>query len=79
MWPDAAVSKRPEAIDVKNVFYYSDKKRVFNVFYFLERSLFSTGIFFILLNLLNSCTKRLLSDGFNIAAIGNSLMKSCSP
>src|SRR6218665_3902249 len=30
----------------------------------------------ILLNLQNSCIKRLLSDGFNMAAIKNSLMKS---
>jgi len=33
----------------------------------------------IILNLINSCIKRLLSDGFNIAAIQNSLPKSRSP
>ena len=52
----------------------------------MERFLFSSGEFFyptksvkILRNLLNSSKKRLLSDGFNMAAIKNSLMKSCSP
>jgi len=55
-------------------------------FLFLERFLFSSGETFyptkpskILLNLLNSCMKRLLSDGFNMAAMKNSLMKSHSP
>src|SRR6218665_3464068 len=68
------------------VFYYFYKKRVFKVFYFLEGFLFSSGEIFyptkfakILLNLLNFCIKRLLSDGINIAAIQNSLMKSRSP
>ena len=58
------------------VFYYFYKKRVFHVFYFCERFLFFSGEIFyptkpakILLNLLNSCIKRLLSDGFNMAAI----------
>src|SRR6218665_3709961 len=63
------------------VFQYFYKKRDFlniffnfwNGFYFLE------GKFLIQLNLLNSYIKRLLSDGFNMAAIGNSLMKSHSP
>ena len=60
------------------------KKRVFNVFfYFFKCFLFSSGNFFyptklakILINLQNSCIKRLLSYGFNMAAIKNSLMKS---
>src|SRR6218665_2148101 len=65
-------------IDVKNVllrillFFY--KKAFFNVFYFLDRFLFSIGKYFyptkhakILLNLLNFCIKKLLSDGFNMA------------
>jgi len=52
----------------------------------LTRFLFSSGEFFyifkpakFLLNMQNSCTKRLLSDGFSMAAIKNSLMKSRSP
>jgi len=52
------------------------KKRVLNVFYFWNVSLFSSGELFytikpakILLNQLNSCIKRLLSDRFNMAAI----------
>src|SRR6218665_3022121 len=69
----------PQIIDLKNVsnvFYYFYKKRVLTFFYFLERFLFSNGEFFyptepakILLNLLNFCIKRLLSYGFNMAAI----------
>src|SRR6218665_3524456 len=64
------------------------KNAFFNVLYFLELFLFSCGDLFyptkpaqILLSLLNSCIKRLLSDGFNMAdlAIKSSLMKSCSP
>src|SRR6218665_3172068 len=53
------------------LFFY--KNAFFNVFYFWERFLFSSGKFFyrtkpakILLNLPNSCIKRLLSDGFNM-------------
>jgi len=34
--------------------------------------------FFIPINLLNSEIRRLLSDGFNMAAIGNSLTKNDS-
>ena len=52
------------------------KNAFFNDFYFLERFLFSSGEILypskpakILLNLLNSCIKRLLSDGFNMEAI----------
>ena len=72
-------------IDVKNVFLsvLLFKKRVFNVFNFLEGFLFSSAEYFhptkpakILLNRLNSCIKRLLSDGFNTVTIKNSLMKS---
>src|SRR6218665_2309708 len=56
---------------------FLNKKRVFNVFLFLERFfLFSSGEFCYtnkpsktLLNLLNSGIKRLSSDGFNMAAI----------
>src|SRR6218665_2170415 len=62
------------------------KNAFFNVFYFWERFLFSSGKICyltkpakILLNLLNSCIKRLLSDGFNMAAIKHSLMKSRNP
>src|SRR6218665_1498211 len=57
-------------------FYYFYKKRVFKRFLFLERFLFSSGEIFyptkpakIPLNLLNFSIKRLLSDGFNMAAI----------
>jgi len=53
-----------ETIDLKTVFHYFYKKRVFYVFYFVERFLFSSGKFFyptkpakILLNLLNSFIK----------------------
>src|SRR6218665_1944200 len=74
----------------KNVFYvffiYFYKKRVLTFFLFLERFsvssgeiLYSTKPAKILLNLLNSCIKRLLSDEFNMAAITNSLMKSRIP
>ena len=52
------------------------KNAFFKFFLFLERFLFSSGEIFyptkpakILLNLLNSSIKRLLSDGFNMAAI----------
>ena len=62
------------------------KKRVFNVFYFWNVFLFSSGEIFyytksakILLNLLNFCIKQLLSDGFNMAAIKNSLTNTHSP
>src|SRR6218665_2064607 len=66
-------------------FYYFYKKRDFNGFYFLEGFLFSSGEILyptksakILLNLLNSSIKQLLSDVFNMAAIHNYLMKSRS-
>ena len=60
------------------------KIRVFKFFLFLEHFLFSNGDIFyptkpakILLNLLNSCIKRLLSDGFTMAAIKiNSLVRA---
>jgi len=52
----------------------------------LEHFVFSSGEIFyplkpakIILNLLNSCIEQLLSDGFNMAAIQNSLMKSRNP
>src|SRR6218665_355339 len=52
------------------------KTRLLTLFIFLECYLFFSGKTLyptkpakILLNLLNSCIKRLLSDGFNIAAI----------
>jgi len=56
-------------------FYYFHKNAFltflfFNVFYFLMEKCV------ILQNLLNSDIKRLLSDGFNTAAVGNSLTKS---
>ena len=61
------------------------KTRLLTLFIFLECYLFFSGKTLyptkpakILLNLLNSCIKRLLSDGFNMTAIKNSLMKSCS-
>ena len=68
------------SIDLKNVFYvfyYFCKKRVFNVFTFWNVFDFLVEKYFmrlnlhakILLNLLNFCIKRLLSDGFNMAAI----------
>ena len=66
-----------QSIDVKNVFYIFFIKNAFsNVFNFLNVFYFLVAKFFILLNLLNSEIKRLLSDGFNTAAIGNSLTKS---
>ena len=55
-------------IFIKNAFFY--------IFYFWNVFLYSSGEIFyptkltkILLNLLNSCIKRLLIDGFNMAAI----------
>src|SRR6218665_3134295 len=74
-------------IDVQNVFYvfyYFYKKRLFNVFFiFLNISYFLVANIFypskpskILLNLLNSCLKRILSDELNKAAMKNSLMNS---
>ena len=51
----------------------------------MERFLFSSGEFFYpiksaqpvgLLNRLNSYIKRILSDGFDVAALNNSIMKS---
>ena len=44
--------------------------------YIFELFYFAAFKRFILLNLLNSEMKRLFSDGFNTAAIGNSLTKS---
>jgi len=41
----------------------------------LERFFILGAIFCILLNFLNSYKKQLLRDGFNISAIGKSLMK----
>src|SRR6218665_2085692 len=55
-------------------FYYLER------FYFLVREFcYPTKFAKMLLNLLNFCIKRLLSDGFNMAAIATSLMKSRSP
>ena len=48
----------------------------FNLFYFSNVYYFPVFTFVILLNLLNAEIKRILSDGFNTAAIGNSLKKS---
>jgi len=49
-------------------------------FYFLVGNFFyPTKPAKILLTLLNSCIKRLLSNGFNTAAKKNSLMKSRNP
>src|SRR6218665_3650555 len=66
-------------IDVKKVFYVFFiifiKNTFFNVFYFWNVFHFLVGNFLILLNLLNSYIKRLLSDGINMPAIWNSLMK----
>jgi len=82
----AKVEYAVSVIDVENVFYYFYKNAFFNIIIFLNVFLFSSGEFFyrtkpakFLLNLLNSCIKWLLSDRFNIAAIKNTLMKSCSP
>ena len=75
-------------IDVKKRFlrFYYLKKRVFNVFIFWNVFYFLVANFFyptkpakIVLNLLDSCIKRLFSGGFNMEAIQNSLMKSRSP
>ena len=63
------------------------KRRASKVFFIFQNVLFSSGEFFyptksakILLNLLNSCIKRLLGDGFNMAELyKNSLLKSRSP
>ena len=79
-----------QTIDVKNVFqvfyYLFFIKNLFFTFLLFGTFLFSSEEFCyptkfakILLNLLNFCIKRLLSDGFNMAAIANSLMKSRSP
>jgi len=66
-------------IDVKKVFYYFFiKSRFWTFFIFWTFFYFLESKMFILLDLLNSYIKRLLSDGFNRAAIGNSLMKSHS-
>src|SRR6218665_1024446 len=50
-----------------------------NVFFIVATLFHPTKPANILLNLLNSRIKRLLSDGFNMTAIKNSLMKSRSP
>src|SRR6218665_2962779 len=63
------VKKRFFIILLKNGFF--NVFLFWNIFYFLVAK-------FISLNLLNSCIKRLLSDGFNMAAIKNSHMKSHS-
>src|SRR6218665_1426569 len=67
-------------IDVKKTFFtffiIFIKNAFFNVFLFLERFYFLVGFLKLLLNLLNSYIKQLSSDGFNGAAIENSLMKS---
>ena len=70
------VEKEDVAIDVKIVFTFSIIfiKRVLKTFsYVLNVLYFLVAKILILLNLLNSYIKRLLSDGFNVAAIGNSL------
>src|SRR6218665_3033790 len=66
-----------QTIDIKNVFLrfllFFIKNTFFNVFYYWKCFLFSSGEILyrakhakILLNLPNSCIKRLLSDGFNM-------------
>src|SRR6218665_3529905 len=71
----------------KNVFYFFTilfKKTRFNVFLFSRTFYFLVVNFFyptksykILLKLINSCIKRLLGDGFNMAELyKNSLLKS---
>jgi len=67
--------------DAKHVFtfFLLFYKNAFTTFLLFERLLFSRDqnfYFFILINLPNSNIKRLLSDGFNMAAIGNFLMKT---
>jgi len=72
------IVKNTQTIDVKKFlrfYYFFYKNALFNVLFF-ERLLFSSGEILILLNLLNSYIKRFLSDEFNMAAIGNSLIKS---
>ena len=55
------------------------KTRFLTVFSFFTRFFyFLVATLLILQNLLNSYMKRLLSDGFNMTAIENSLMKSHS-
>src|SRR6218665_253149 len=73
----------PISINVKKVFYVFIifiKNAFFifwNVFLFSNGEIFSpTKPAKILLNLLNSCRKRLLSERFNMAPIRNSLMKN---
>src|SRR6218665_1806639 len=70
------------AIDVKIVFtfflLFLQNNAFLNVFCLLNISYFLVSRILTLLNLLISYIKRLLSDGFNMAAIGN-FMKSHSP
>ena len=54
------------------------EEALFNVLYIFNVFYFQVPRILILLNLLISYIKRLLSDRFNMAAIGNSLMKSHS-
>ena len=63
----------------KNVFYiiyYTYKKRVFNVFYFLNAFHFLMATLFNPTKHAKLLHKRLLSDGFIMGAIGNDLNKS---
>ena len=53
-------------MDVKNVFY-DFLNAFFKSFYLLNVFYFLVAIFFIALNLLNSCIKRFVSDGLNMA------------
>jgi len=58
-------------------FFY--KKSFLTLFIFWTFFILKMPKFLILVNLLNSYIKRLINDEFNMAAIGNSLMKSHNP
>jgi len=79
-WILSAVWDVHEAIhvDVKTLlkFLIIFVKTRFLTFFIFWKCLFSSGNFFTLLNLLSSYIKRLLSDGFNMAAIEDSPMKN---
>src|SRR6218665_3548924 len=69
-------------VDLKAFFkfyllFYKKRVLMFTIFY-ICLLFFLVAKFCVLLNLQNSYIKRLLTDGFNMAAIGNSLMKSHS-
>ena len=74
----STVNKPFFTIDVNNVFIIFTKYAFLMFFILWMSCYFLAAKLLILLNLLNSYIKRLLSDGFNMADIGNSLMKSHS-